>query len=521
MKRKLKVPTFSGHKLDGWDNWNGLDISIENSRGTFRRGTDPDGNEWSRFMFHDYGYIKLTHGDHVDVYIGPDRLSEKVYVIHQLDPQTGAYDEDKCFIGFRRADDARRAFYWQYDHPTKFYGSMDTYDIDEFKQLLKDRVGVMLKKSLHKAKRMPVGTISKGRRKVAEGKWVPVSSKEAWKDVLDKVAGLTVKQYAAHNRGNRDEVIKYQDQARVAMEPVPVALKKPLWNAALQEAKEFMEEMDSDMSKAKRMPVGTVSKGRKKVAEGKWRPVKKGSSKKGLPNAEDLQVQSERSKVLSTLPTGETTAQKGTEYEKSGELSKTSYKVSGPIYRGVSLEDYKRIKKQGYVDTDMRGAISRDEGMNLAKDPRTALEYVPNDKQGVVLAIDPGKLKLWGIKSDDYIRTSDKIPGEAILGVSDIMDKKAEAKGFEISQAARKVAFHLAGYEMLNEAGYPKKAREWRERAKEGVKKRFPDDPEAQKAALQQGLKDKKSRSEYRQYIDLEDIVKKSMKLTMNTRGKK
>lgn len=41
--------------------------------------------------------------------------------------------------------------------------------------------------------------------------------------------------------------------------------------------------------KARKMPIGTVSRGRKKVAEGKWVPVPKGRRKKSLANEHDIQ----------------------------------------------------------------------------------------------------------------------------------------------------------------------------------------------------------------------------------------
>jgi hypothetical protein len=48
----------------------------------------------------------------------------------------------------------------------------------------------------------------------------------------------------------------------------------------LQEATKLLI---SGLEKAKKMPIGTVSRGRKKVAEGKWVPVKEGKSKTDKP----------------------------------------------------------------------------------------------------------------------------------------------------------------------------------------------------------------------------------------------
>lgn len=253
-----------------------------------------------------------------------------------------------------------------------------------------------------------------------------------------------------------------------------------------------------------------------KGPKGKWQyeyPGKGTPKKKtSLPEVGSLKVHDSRGPVKSSLPQGQATVKKGTEYQKHGDLKRTSYNVSGgPIYRGVSLEDYKRIKEQGYVDTDMRGAISENEGMNLTHHPETAIEYIPSGKKGVVLAIDPEGVDFWGVASDDYIRTSERIPVAAIKGVSDVMDKQAEADKFEVHSIARRGAFYLGGAEMLEEAGYPEKAKEWRSRAEREIKEEL-SDPRLQKKAIEIARTDKKMRDEYKEYIDLDEIIKKSVR---------
>lgn len=114
----------------------GLKISIENPKGSVRKGQDADGSKWETKMKHDYGYIRQTEGtdgDHVDCYIGPNlEGASKVYVIHQNHPDTGDFDEDKCMLGFGSAQEAKQAYLAHYDDP-KFFGSMDEMSIDEFK----------------------------------------------------------------------------------------------------------------------------------------------------------------------------------------------------------------------------------------------------------------------------------------------------------------------------------------------------------------------------------------------------
>ncbi len=141
---------WRSHKLQGYVNFQGLAISIENERGSYRQGIDDHGKPWRTFMHIAYGRIQKTEGvdgDPVDVYIGPVHDSKDVFVIHQNDPVTGRYDEDKTMIGFNNSIEAKMSYLRQYDRPG-FFGSMDRYNMDEFKSLLKNRKGTKLKKSI-------------------------------------------------------------------------------------------------------------------------------------------------------------------------------------------------------------------------------------------------------------------------------------------------------------------------------------------------------------------------------------
>jgi hypothetical protein len=139
--------TFSGYKLHGHMKFQGLDISIENERGSVRRGEDANGRPWATFMHIPYGYIKTTEGvdgDHVDCYIGPNWNSMLVFIIHQQDPITKKYDEDKCMLGFNTEQEARKAYERQYDKPG-FFQSMTIVTMPRFKTLLKEKYGLKLK----------------------------------------------------------------------------------------------------------------------------------------------------------------------------------------------------------------------------------------------------------------------------------------------------------------------------------------------------------------------------------------
>lgn len=177
---------WRSRRLQGRTTYQGLPISIENERGSYRQGTSPDGHFWRTFMHMAYGYIRATEGtdgDHVDCYIGPNPFAPNVFVVHQQDPKTKKYDEDKCMLGFNSPAEAKAAYLRQYDSPG-FFQSMSTYDMATFKAMLEKRVGMKLKKSimvmaaseLKKAKALPEGTRrTHGGKKVKKqgGVWVP------------------------------------------------------------------------------------------------------------------------------------------------------------------------------------------------------------------------------------------------------------------------------------------------------------------------------------------------------------
>ncbi len=112
-------------------------VNIENQAGTERVGVKPNGKEWRSKMKYDYGFISAIEGEDgegLDVYLGPDQESENVYIIHQNDPETGEYDEDKIMLGFNDKKQAKQAYLDHYDSPD-FFGSMTEMSFEDFKHL--------------------------------------------------------------------------------------------------------------------------------------------------------------------------------------------------------------------------------------------------------------------------------------------------------------------------------------------------------------------------------------------------
>jgi N12 class adenine-specific DNA methylase len=130
----------AGNYRKGHVSLHGLDISIENPRGSARSGVSAEGKRWTSTLAHHYGYIRGTKGrdkDHLDVFIGPHPESEFVAVIDQVDPETGKFDEHKVMLGFETMAEAQVGYLANYDPGWTGLGGARGFDILEFKDWLK------------------------------------------------------------------------------------------------------------------------------------------------------------------------------------------------------------------------------------------------------------------------------------------------------------------------------------------------------------------------------------------------
>ncbi|WP_240621673.1 LPD38 domain-containing protein [Aeromonas rivipollensis] len=131
-----KAQREAGNYKKGHLKLQGLDIALENPKGSTRSGTDQDGKVWQSTMAHDYGYIKRTlgaDGDHVDVFIGDKPDSETVYVVDQVDPKTGKFDEHKVMMGFSDEQAAREGYLGNYEAGWKGLGAIKAMPVESFK----------------------------------------------------------------------------------------------------------------------------------------------------------------------------------------------------------------------------------------------------------------------------------------------------------------------------------------------------------------------------------------------------
>lgn len=129
----------AGNYRKGHINILGFNITIENPKGSYRKGKDRNGKEWKTLMHNDYGYFVRTlgkDGDAIDVFIGPNLKSEKIFPIDQY--VNGEFDETKVMLGFDSKEEAKSAYLSNYEKDWKGFKYITEVDIDAFKAWLYD-----------------------------------------------------------------------------------------------------------------------------------------------------------------------------------------------------------------------------------------------------------------------------------------------------------------------------------------------------------------------------------------------
>lgn len=126
----------AGNYKKGHVTVDGYNITIENPKGSERKGTDKDGKEWSVTMNNDYGYIRGTEGvdgDHIDVFLSDTPESGNVYVVDQIN-EDGTFDEHKVMYGFDTRADAEEAYLANYSPGWKGLGNITEVTKEQFKK---------------------------------------------------------------------------------------------------------------------------------------------------------------------------------------------------------------------------------------------------------------------------------------------------------------------------------------------------------------------------------------------------
>jgi len=144
--RDIKVgpppkPNRKEYPFVGTIDFRGLTVHVENEAGSVREGTGPGGQKWRTEMKLPYGEILGSlgaDGDKLDVYVGPYREADNVYIVHQQHargPKKGKYDEDKVMLGFESPEQAKAAYLAHYDSPD-FFRSITSMAFPLFKRVV-------------------------------------------------------------------------------------------------------------------------------------------------------------------------------------------------------------------------------------------------------------------------------------------------------------------------------------------------------------------------------------------------
>jgi len=154
----------AGNYKKGHIKRDGLDISIENLKGSTRSGTDRTGKKWQVELQNAYGYIRGTTGkdkDHLDVFLADNyKEGSPVFVINQTTPE-GKFDEHKVMLGFESMLQAEQAYISNYEEGKAYYSDIVEMTLDEFKEWSKDP----------KQTKKPAGEMPTEKEKVEKQVW--------------------------------------------------------------------------------------------------------------------------------------------------------------------------------------------------------------------------------------------------------------------------------------------------------------------------------------------------------------
>ena len=121
----------AGNYKKGHLSFGGYDYTVETPKGVTRSGTDEQGKPWSVTMHDTYGYIlgKIgVDGDHIDMFINDaadlDSFDGNVYVVDQVNPETGEFDEHKVMFGYPSEEAATEAYLANYSKGWKGLGKV-------------------------------------------------------------------------------------------------------------------------------------------------------------------------------------------------------------------------------------------------------------------------------------------------------------------------------------------------------------------------------------------------------------
>ena len=121
----------AGNYKKGHLSFGGYDYTVETPKGVTRSGKDEQGKPWSVTMHDTYGYIlgKIgVDGDHIDMFINDaadlDTFDGNVYVVDQVNTESGEFDEHKVMYGYPSEEAATEAYLANYSKDWKGLGKV-------------------------------------------------------------------------------------------------------------------------------------------------------------------------------------------------------------------------------------------------------------------------------------------------------------------------------------------------------------------------------------------------------------
>jgi hypothetical protein len=143
-KNDLPEPTQAqkeaGNYKKGKAQFQGIDIVIENPKGSVRTGEDAEtGEKWSTTMKSHYGDIVKTKGadgDKLDIFIGENYDAENAYIIDQV-KKDGSFDEHKIMLGFDSKAKAEKGYLVNYDKDWQGLGNITEIAMTDLKAWVK------------------------------------------------------------------------------------------------------------------------------------------------------------------------------------------------------------------------------------------------------------------------------------------------------------------------------------------------------------------------------------------------
>lgn len=126
----------AGNYKKGHIKVDGFNVTIEQPKGSIRRGKDANGKEWETEMHNTYGYIRGTEsvdGDHIDIFLSDNPTEGNVFVVDQVN-KDGSFDEHKVMYGFSDMESARKAYLSNYEEGWQGLGNITEVSKEEFKK---------------------------------------------------------------------------------------------------------------------------------------------------------------------------------------------------------------------------------------------------------------------------------------------------------------------------------------------------------------------------------------------------